>query len=165
MRAAGLRPSKHFSRSRATGWTRAARFCLVLLACLAQLLVPAQHRHAPGFAAHSMVHEIAASSSGVTPASFDAGQSSVPCAMHGTRASSGGGNGSAPCPHGDCPFCPCPCCYSHVHAAMGILPQETARAAYAPLPLSAIAAPPARLGSLTRFAVFAGQPRAPPILV
>jgi len=47
---------------------------------------------------------------------------------------------------------------------MGILPHETARAAYPP-PLSAIAAPPALLGSLARFAAFAGQPRAPPILV
>ena len=126
--------------------------------------MPAQHRHAPGIAAHSVVHETAASSSGVTLASFDAGQSSVPCAVHGTRASPNGGDGPAPCPHGDCPFCPCPCCCSHVYAAMGILPQETARAAYAP-PLSAIAAPPALLGSLARFAVFAGQPRAPPILI
>jgi hypothetical protein len=46
---------------------------------------------------------------------------------------------------------------------MGILPQETARAAYAPS--SAIVAPPAILGSLARFAVFAGQARAPPILI
>jgi hypothetical protein len=45
---------------------------------------------------------------------------------------------------------------------MGILPQETARAADAP-PLSAIATPPVLLGSLARFAVIAGQPRAPPI--
>jgi hypothetical protein len=48
---------------------------------------------------------------------------------------------------------------------MGILPQETARAAYAPTALSAIATPPALLGSLARFAAFAWQPRAPPILV
>ena len=165
MRAAGLRPSKRFSRSPARGWTRAARICLVFLACLAQLWMPAQHRHAPGIAAHSMVHETAASSSGVTPASFDAGQSGVPCAVHGARASPNGGDGPAPCHHGDCPFCPCPCCCSHVHAAMGILPQETARATYAP-PLSAtVVAPPALLGSRTRFAVFAGQPRAPPILI
>jgi hypothetical protein len=48
---------------------------------------------------------------------------------------------------------------------MGILPQETAaRAAYEP-PLSAIAAPPALLGTLPRFAAFAWQPRAPPILI
>jgi hypothetical protein len=47
---------------------------------------------------------------------------------------------------------------------MGILPQETARAAYAP-PHSATVAPPALLGTLKRFAVFAGQPRAPPIPV
>ena len=32
-------------------------------------------------------------------------------------------------------------------------------------PLSAIATPPLLLGSLARFAVIAGQPRAPPILI
>jgi hypothetical protein len=163
VRVGGLRPSKRFSQSPARGWTRAARCCLVLLACLAQLWMPAQHPHTLGFAAHSVVDETAASSSRVTPASFDAGQSSVPCAVHGARAGSNGCDGPAPCNHGDCPFCPCPCC-SHVYAATGILPQETTRAAYAP-PLSAIAAPPAILGSRTRFAAFAGQPRAPPILV
>ncbi len=110
-----------------------------------------------------MVFDIATTGAGLTPAKFDAGQSSVPCSVHGTRASSNGGDGPAFCHHGDCPFCPCPC-YSHVYAAMGILPQETARAAYAPT-LSAIPAPPALLGSLARFAVFAGQPRAPPILI
>jgi hypothetical protein len=161
VRVAGLRPSNHFSRRPARGWTRAARICLVLLACLAQLSMPAQHPHAPGFAAQSMVHGSAATSTGVTAANFAAGQSSVPCAVHGTRANPNGGDPPAPC-HGNCPFCPCPC--SHVYAAMGILPQETARAAYPP-PLSVIAAPPALLGTLPRFAVFAGQPRAPPILV
>ena len=164
MRAAGLRPNQHLSRRAARGWTRAARICLVLLACLAQLWMPAQHRHAPGFAAHSMIFDSAATGSDLTLASFDAGRSRVLCAVHGTRASPNGGDCPAPCHHGDCPFCPCPCCCSHVDAATGILPQETARAAHAP-PLSAIAAPPALLGSLARFAAFAGQPRAPPVLI
>jgi hypothetical protein len=165
VRAAGRRPPKRFSRSPARGGTRAARCCLVLLACLAQLSVPAQHPHTLGFAAHSVVHETTASSSGVTPASFDASQSSVPCAVHGTRAGPNGSDGPAPRHHGDCPFCPCPCCCSQLHAAMGILPQEMARAAaYAP-PVSMTLAPPALLGSLARFAVIAGQPRAPPILI
>jgi hypothetical protein len=161
--AAGLRLNRPLSRSPARGWTRAARICLVILACLAQLWTPAQHRHAPGIVAHSVVLDTATAGSGLAPASFEAGQTSVPGAVHGTRANFGGGDGPPPCHHGDCPFCPCPCC-SHVYAAAGILPQETARAAYAPPP-SAIAAPPAMLGSLARFAVFAGQPRAPPILV
>jgi hypothetical protein len=165
VRLPGLRPSKRFSLSPVRGWTRAARFCLVLLACIAQLWMPAQHRHAPGFAAHSADYDTATTGSGVTPARFDAGQSSIPCAVHGTRASSNGSDGPAPCPHGDCPFCPCPCCCSHVPVAIGILPQETARAAYAPLLSATVAAPPALLGSRTRFAVFAGQPRAPPILI
>ena len=165
MRAAGLRPSKRFSRSVARDWTRAVRCCLAVVACLAQLMVAAQHHpHAPGFAAHAMVHEAASSSSGVTAASFHAEQSGVPCAFHGTRANDGNGSGGAPCcPHGDCPFCPCPGC-SHVNAAIGILPQAAARAAYAP-PFSTIIAPPARLGSAARFAVFAGQPRAPPLSI
>jgi hypothetical protein len=47
---------------------------------------------------------------------------------------------------------------------MGILPQETTRAAHAPL-LSTTVAPPELLGSLAWFAAFAWQPRAPPILV
>ncbi|MGH6847652.1 MAG: hypothetical protein ACREC0_09480 [Methylocella sp.] len=116
----------------------------------------------PGFAAHAVVHEAAPSSSGATAASFHAERSGVPCAVHGTRAD--GGNGPAPCPHGDCPFCPCPCCCSHANAAIGILPQETARLAYACL-LSTTVAPPTFLGTLTRFAVFAGQPRAPPLSI
>jgi hypothetical protein len=127
--------------------------------------MPAQQRHGPGVAAPSVVFNTAntaAASAGLSPASIDAGQLSVPCPLHGTRASPNGGGGPAPCHH-DCPFCPCPCC-PHVDAAMAILPPETARAAYAP-PLSAFAAPPALLGSRARFAVFAGQPRAPPILI
>ncbi len=111
-----------------------------------------------------MVFDTATTGSGLTLASFDTGKSSVPCAVHGTRASPNAGDGPAPCHHGDCPFCPCPSGCSHVHAAMGILPLETARDTYAPL-LSTTAAPPTFLGTLTRFAVFAGQPRAPPILI
>jgi hypothetical protein len=166
VRAVGLH--RGLTRSVARDWTRAVRCCLAVIACLAQLMVAAQyHQHAPGFAAHAMVHEAASSSSGVTAASFHAEQSGVPCAFHGTRANDGNGSGGAPCPccpHGDCPFCPCPCCCSHVNAAIGILPQETARAAYTP-PFSTIIAPPARLGSAARFAVFAGQPRAPPLSI
>ncbi|MGH6820959.1 MAG: hypothetical protein ACREDU_08890, partial [Methylocella sp.] len=102
----------------------AARVCLVLFACLAQSWMPAQHLYAPGFAAHSVIYDTAATGSGLTPASFDAARSRVPCAVHGTRASPNGGDGPAPCHHGNCPSCPCPC-FSQVHAVMGILPQET----------------------------------------
>jgi hypothetical protein len=51
-----------------------------------------------------------------------------------------------------------------MHATLGILPQETARAVFAPL-LATIAVPPAFLGALTWSVGFAGQPRAPPILI
>ena len=63
-----------------------------------------------------------------------------------------------PCQHDNCPCCPT------VHAAAGILPTETTRVAYAPR-LSEAVAPPARLGTFTRFAAFAGQPPTPPILI
>jgi hypothetical protein len=125
--------------------------------------MPAQPLQAPGIAAHSVVLDTATTGSGLTPVRFDAGRSGVPCAAHRANASPDAGNGPAPCHHDDCPFCPCPCC-PHVSAAMGILPQETAQAAYSS-PHSAIAAPPALLGSRARFAAFAWQPRAPPILV
>jgi hypothetical protein len=51
-----------------------------------------------------------------------------------------------------------------MHAALGILPQETARAVFAPL-LATIAVPPAFLASHARYAAFDWQPRAPPILI
>lgn len=159
VRATGLRSTQNLSRRSARGWTRAIRCCLVLLACTAQLWMTAQPRQLPGFAAHFTVSAVR--SSGVTLASFDAGQSSVHCALHGTSASTNGGDGPAPCRHGDCPDCPC---CAPIDAAIGMLPHEAAPAGYPP-PFSAIAAPPARLGPLARFAVFAGQPRAPPILI
>ena len=162
MRAAGLRRNRHLSRRSARGWAPVARCCLVFLTCLALLWTPAQHWHAPGIASHSSVLDTANTESGLTTASFEAGKSGVPCAAHGTRASPNGGNGPPPYQDDDCPFCPCPCC--SLDTAMGILPQETARASYAPL-LSTIVAPPVLLGSLVWLAAFAWQPRAPPILI
>ena len=88
------------------------------------------------------------------------GNPGVPCPFHAPRASSHDGNGPSPCDHENCPCCACLCCCSLMHAALGILPQETARAVFAPL-LATIAAPPAFLGSRARFAAFAWQPRAP----
>jgi hypothetical protein len=165
MPAASLWRHRHSSGSSAMSLARAARFCLVLLACLAQLSAPAQRLHAPGFAAQAaqaMVHEAGANgSAAITPGI--AAQSDVPCPFHSARAKPLDGGNGAPCHHHDCPFCPCPCC-APVHVALGILPQETARAAYAP-PFSTLPPPPARLGSPARFAVIAGQPRAPPILI
>ncbi|MGO9845388.1 MAG: hypothetical protein ACLPKT_01945 [Methylocella sp.] len=49
-------------------------------------------------------------------------------------------------------------------AAIGVLPQEAAGAAYSPL-LSPTVEPRALLGSLTWCVGFAGQPRAPPIVI
>src|SRR5262249_53692087 len=101
--------------------------------------------------------------SGSTIVSVDAEKPSFPCPLHSTRAKSHHGNSSPPCNNGDCPFCPCPCC-APMHAAMGILSQEAAQADYAPL-ISAFAPPPTLLCPLARFANFAGQPRAPPVLI
>lgn len=160
MRAACFHPPRHrvISRNAASAWSRAARCCLVLLACLAQLLVPAQHRHAPAIASHSIVFITAATSSGLKLASFDAEQSGVRCAPDLAHSGSHDDGTPPPCQHDNCPCCPT------VHAAAGILPADTTRVAYAPR-LSEAVAPPALLGTITRFAAFTGQPRAPPILI
>ena len=130
------------SRNAARGWTRAARCCLILLACLTQLLAPAQPRHAPHFASRPAVLTTVAAGSNLSLTSVSEEKSRVPCPLH---ASSHDGNGPSPSDHGNCPCCACLCCCSLVHAALGILPQETLRPAYAPL-VAAIAAPPALVG-------------------
>ncbi|MGH6936495.1 MAG: hypothetical protein ACRED2_10000 [Methylocella sp.] len=146
-----------------SSFARAARFCLVLLACLAHLSTPVQHLRVPAFAAQATVHGAGANGAADTTRGSIAAQSDVPCPFHSAHAKPPEGGNGAPCHHGNCPFCPCRCC-APLHAAMGILPQATARAALAP-PFSTFAPPPARLGSPARFAVIAGQPRAPPILI
>jgi len=164
--AASLRRHRHSSRSSAKSLAGAARFCLILLACLVQLSTPVQHLRAPAFAAQAaqaMVHETGANGSADTTRGSIAAQSDVPCPFHSAHAKPPEGGNGAPCHHGNCPFCPCPCS-APMHAAMGILPQATARAALAP-PFFTLPPPPARLGSPARFAVIAGQPRAPPILI
>ena len=56
LREAGLRPhlQRDWPRSSSKGWTRAVQYWLVLLACLAQLWMPPQHRHAPGIATQTI---------------------------------------------------------------------------------------------------------------
>jgi len=148
----------NLTRYAARGWPRAARFCLVLFACIAQMSVPAQHWLVPGVAASVAGDSAPHSHSGLTSARFDTAHASVPCPAHhaGTR----GSNGPAPC-HGDCPFCPC---CATLHAAFGILPQEMSRAATI-RPFSKLGPPPLALGFSARFPVLAGQPRAPPVLI
>jgi hypothetical protein len=158
--AASLQRCWHFSRSATDSTTRAARLCLVLIACLAQLWMPAHRPHAPGFPAQAMSYGAAATANGPETVSIGARQSG-PCPLHDTHAGSQNNNGPAPCP--DCPFCPCPCC-APLHAAMGILPQQISRIGFE-RPFSEAAPPPAVLGSALRFAVVAGQPRAPPVLI
>jgi hypothetical protein len=151
------------TRSFARGCVRAARFWLVLFACLAQLWLPAQQGHALGFAAHSMAYGAAPEAPSFTQANFDAGKPGAPCPLHGVHASRHDGSGTPPCHH--CPCCPfCPCCCAPIHAAMGGLPQEFARPDYVPF-VSRFSAPPAILGSVARFAAHPGQPRAPPVLI
>jgi hypothetical protein len=152
------------TRSFTRGYTRPLRLWLVLLACLAQLWMPVQHGHAPGFATHAMASSAVVQGSDTTLVSIDEGQTGIPCALHGTRASADHGNNPPPCNNGDYPSCAfCPCC-ALMQAAMGIFPQELAHAGYAPL-ISAFAATPAILGTVTRFAAYPGQPRAPPVLI
>jgi hypothetical protein len=51
-----------------------------------------------------------------------------------------------------------------MQGTLGILPPVLARLAFAPS-FTNLALPPVRLGSAMRFAVTAGQARAPPILI
>jgi hypothetical protein len=129
-----------------------------LLACIAQLLVTGQHRHAPGFASHATVFTTIATDSGLTLASFNAEKPEVRCAPAFAYAGSDDDGTPVPCEHDNCPCCP------PVHAAAGILPPETTRVAYTPR-LSKTIAPPVFLGALARPAAVNGQPRAPPIPV
>ncbi|MGI8570768.1 MAG: methyltransferase domain-containing protein [Methylocella sp.] len=76
----------------------------------------------------------------------------------GAQSGSHNGDAPAPCQHDNCPCCP------PVHAAAGVLPQGAVLAAFAPL-LAGTVTPPAFLDALKRSAAFAGQPRAPPILI
>jgi hypothetical protein len=140
------------------GFMRAARYWLVLIACLAQLWMPAQHRHA-SFAAHAMELNSSGASSGLALPGIGAEKSDVRCSQLGAISNShDGGAPAPPCQHDDCPCCPL------VHAAIGILPQEAAWVVFAPL-LSTTVAAPLLLGPLMRPVGFAGQPRAPPILI
>ena len=157
VRAAGL-PFK-LSQCVARDWSRAARLCIALIACFAQLSVTVQHRSVPGPAAPAMVYGTAAAGSGDTPARFDTAHASVRCPLHGIGARDS--NSPAPRHHGDCPLCPC---CAPLYAAIGILPQDMSWAVYAPR-FAKLAPPPVLLGSAARFAVIAGQPRAPPILI
>ena len=157
MRSAGLwpHPYRGWTPSSSKGWTRAARYWLVFIACLAQLWVPAQHRHAP-FAAHTIVASSGAA--GAALSSIGAGKSDLRCSLSGAVSNSHDGGTPAPCQNDNCPCCPL------MHSVIGVLPQEAGRVVYAPL-LSATVAQPALFCPLTRFASFAGQPRAPPILI
>jgi hypothetical protein len=107
---------------------------------------------------HSIVTTTVSTGSGIVLASFDAEKSGVRCEQDFTGAVSHDDGTPVPCQHDNCPCCP------PVHAAAGILPPETTRAAYTPRLFEAVA-PPALLGTFARFAAFAGQPRAPPILI
>jgi hypothetical protein len=158
VRVTSSQPPRHrdFSRTSARGWTRTARCWLILFACLAQSLVFAQHRHAPGFASHSIV---TAAKSGPHRASDGLEQTAVRCALDIGHADSSDHGAPPPCQEDNCPCCP------PVHAAAGILPPETAYTAYAPLLSKTVAPLPALLGCRTRPVTFDGQPRAPPILI
>jgi hypothetical protein len=158
LRAAAL--NRGVMRDSVRGWPRAACCCLVVFACLVQLWLPAQPWHAPGFNAHAVVNG-AAGGPAATLVSFGGGKTRIHCAVHAAQAGSHEGNGPAPCDHNTCPYCPC---CAPLHAALGILPQDSARLAYAPL-FATVSAPPARLRSLARPASFEGRPRGPPILI
>jgi hypothetical protein len=158
VRAAGLLfpLSRGWTRSSSKGLARIARCFVILVACLVQSWTPAEQRQAPAFAAHVTASDAGAASSDLANASLE--KSDVRCSRLGDPSNSDHGKAPPPCQHDNCPCC------SLVHAAIGVLPQDSARAIYTPR-LSTIVAPPSLLGSLTRFEAFSGQPRAPPILI
>jgi hypothetical protein len=123
------------------GWRSALGRWLIALAFLTQLLVPA---------GHCPVRQ------SVDLAAFGVATPTVPCPHHGDGRND---HGQGPC-HND--YC-CHCCQL-VHAAAVLAPSGTVQAIYAPL-LSETVAAPETLGSLIRPAAFAGQPRAPPVLI
>jgi hypothetical protein len=148
-----LRQSGCLARRPFKGWRSALGRWLIALAFLIQLLVPAGHCHSPDLS----VRQSVGASGDLAASSF--GTPTVPCPRHGAKADGRNDHGPGPC-HNDC--C-CPCCQL-VHAAAVIAPSGTAQAIYAPL-LSETVAAPETLASLIRPAAFAGQPRAPPILI
>jgi hypothetical protein len=143
-----------FSRKSARGWGRAVRCWFILLACIAQSFVFAQHKHAS--IAHS--HVIVAAGSRHQFLSTGLEHAAVRCAkVYGHAGSSGHGSPS-PCQEDNCPCCPL------ADGAAAILPQEFAYASNPPRHLRTIALP-VYLGALTRPVTHNGQPRAPPIQV
>ena len=153
MQTGGLQSTRQsgcLARKPFKGWRSALGRWLIALAFLTQLVVPAGHCH---------VRQSVEASGDVAASSFGVATSTVPCPHHGAKADGRNDHGPGPC-HNDC--C-CPCCQL-VQAAAVIAPSGTAQVIYAPL-LSETVAAPETLGSLIRPAAFAGQPRAPPILI
>jgi hypothetical protein len=144
------RQSGCLSRRPFKGWRSAPGRWLIALAFLTQLLVPA---------GHCPVRQSVEASAHLAASSFGVATPTVPCPRHGAKADGRNDDGQGPC-HKDC--C-CPCCQL-VHAAAVIAPSGTAQAIYASL-LSETVAAPETLGSFIRPAAFAGQPRAPPVLI
>ena len=158
MQAVGLRYPLHRGRTRGSSRTRVARFWLLLVACLAQLWMPPHDEHMRGVAAHVLSSHSDAASSGLATSSISAAKADIRCSPAGAQSGSHDGDAPAPCQQDNCPCCPL------VHATVGILPQEAAFAGFAPL-LAKTVTPPARLGAFNSSPAFAGQPRAPPVLI
>lgn len=158
VRAASFQRPIHriFLPSFSRGWASAARRSFILLACLAQLLLPLQQGH--GFAPQSAGVTLAATDTRVALTGFNDVKPSLRCAFAAHGGSQNHGAPAPCCQHDNCACCP------SAHSAAGILPSETTRAAYTPRLFEAVA-PPVHLGAIARFAAFAGQPRAPPILI
>ena len=144
--------------TRGSSRTRVARFWLLLVACLAQLWMPPHDEHMRGVAAHVLSSHSDAASSGLATSSISAAKADIRCSPAGAQSGSHDGDAPAPCQQDNCPCCPL------VHATVGILPQEAAFAGFAPL-LAKTVTPPARLGAFNSSPAFAGQPRAPPVLI
>ena len=149
------------SRDTATGLLDLVRFCLIVFACVSQSLSPVQAafmRHCVSHAAASSMD--AASRAGISDAHTDETAKKIICPHHSAPSS---GESQVPDKGGDCGCCVGLCCASLAHA-FSLLPEATTNPAYARAE-SRRASPPKILGSFRRFVAFAGQPRAPPVLI
>lgn len=149
------------SRNAARGVLDLVRFCLIFFACVSQSLSPVQAAFMHHCASHAAAISMdAASRAEISHAHTDETAKKIICPHHPAASN---GESQVPDKGEDCGCCVGLCCASFAHA-FGLLPQETANPAFARAE-SRRAAPPQILGSLRRFVAFAGQPRAPPVLI
>lgn len=152
MRVAGLCCPLHRGQDRSSSseWGRLARLWLILVACLAQWGLFQNEQLISGTAGRAFA------ASGIKVSALD-----VRCASGsgaGTQDQDQNQDAPAPCRPDDCPCCPL------AFVMAGVIPPETGSGNFIPSPSKTVT-PPAQHAVLKRSLAFAGQPRAPPVLI